>query len=113
MAARGSGRRTGGSGGDYGVRAGGTRGGGSCRGGMGPGGSSRGAGGQERSSGGTEGGDLVLDGGPLGVVRAVVVAGQQILVLLAEADPIIASTGIDLRLDASSAGIDNVLCLAG
>ena len=47
MAARDSGRRTGGSGGDYGVRAGGTRGGGRCRGGMGHGGGSRGAGGQE------------------------------------------------------------------
>ena len=35
-----------------------------------------------RSSGGTEGGDLVLDGGPLGEIRAVVVAAVEKKVLV-------------------------------
>ena len=37
---------------------------------------------------------------------------QQVLVLLAEADPISARAGIDLRLDAGNAGIDNAVSMS-
>jgi len=113
LGAAGSGRRTTVGAGDGGAGARGTGGGGLGRGGVGPGGIRGLAGGYQRSSGGAVGGDLVLDGCLLGEAGAVVVAGQQVLVLLAEADPVIATAGADLGLDAGSASIDNVLCLAG
>jgi len=69
--------------------------------------------GDERGSGPTVRGNLLLHRDALGRAGAVVVAGQQVGVLLAEADPVVATAGSDLGLDASDAGVDDVLSITG
>jgi len=69
--------------------------------------------GDERSSGTTVRGNLLLHRDALGRAGAVVVARQQVGVLLAEADPVVATAGGDLGLDASDTGVDDVLGITG
>jgi len=69
--------------------------------------------GDERSSSPTVRRNLLLHRVALGRTGAVVVARQQVGVLLAEADPVVATAGGDLGLDASDTGVDDVLSITG
>lgn len=52
-------------------------------------------------------GDLLLDARRFGIGRAVVIAGQQVLVVGAEAGPVVAGAGVDLALQLRGTGIEN------
>jgi len=69
--------------------------------------------GDERSGSPTVRRNLLLHRVALGRTGAVVVARQQVGVLLAEADPVVATAGGDLGLDASDTGVDDVLSITG
>jgi len=58
-----------------------------------------------RRSSGTIVGNQVLDRRPLSRIRAVVVASHKVLVVLAEADPVVGYAFVDLGLDARAAGV--------
>lgn len=58
-----------------------------------------------RRSSGTVARNLVLDRRPLRRLGAVVVAGDEVLVVLAEADPVVGYAFVDFGHDARAAGV--------